>query len=125
MNATILILPGDGIGPEVTAEAVRVLAAVADRWGHRWVFEEALLGGCAIDATGSALPVETLEAASRADAVLLGAVGGPKWDDPAATVRPEQGLLGIRKALDLFANIRPVTVYPQMLAASPLRPELL
>ena len=125
MNANILVLPGDGIGPEVAAEAVKVLEAVGARWGHELAFEEALLGGCAIDATGSAMPEETLGAARRADAVLLGAVGGPKWDDPSAKVRPEQGLLGIRKALGLFANLRPVTVYPFMASASPLRPELL
>ncbi|HUE96891.1 MAG TPA: 3-isopropylmalate dehydrogenase, partial [Longimicrobiaceae bacterium] len=125
MKATILILPGDGIGPEVAAEGLRVLRAVADRWGHEFEYPEALLGGCAIDATGTAFPEETLEAALTADAVLLGAVGGPKWDDPDARVRPEQGLLGIRKALGLFANLRPVTLFPQLIGASPLRPDLL
>jgi 3-isopropylmalate dehydrogenase len=125
MNASILVLPGDGIGPEVAAEGVRVLRAVAAAWGHDFVFPEALLGGCAIDETGSAFPDETLRAAQRADAVLLGAVGGPKWDDPSARVRPEQGLLGIRKALGLFANLRPVTLFPELVGASPLRAELL
>jgi 3-isopropylmalate dehydrogenase len=125
MNASILVLPGDGIGPEVTREALRVLDAVARRWGHGFRYTEALLGGCAIDATGSAFPEETRRAAEAADAVLLGAVGGPKWDDPNAKVRPEQGLLGIRKALGLFANLRPVTVYPQLLDASPLRADRL
>jgi 3-isopropylmalate dehydrogenase len=125
MKASILVLPGDGIGPEVAAEGVRVLRAVADRWRHDFEFTEALLGGCAIDATGNALPVETLGAARKADAVLLGAVGGPKWDDPNAKVRPEQGLLGIRKELGLFANLRPVSLHPQLVEASPLRPELL
>ncbi|MEX2581923.1 MAG: 3-isopropylmalate dehydrogenase [Gemmatimonadota bacterium] len=125
MNASILILPGDGIGPEVAAEGVRVLQAVAERWGHGFDFTEALLGGCAIDATGTSFPNETLSAARSADAVLLGAVGGPKWDDPNAKVRPEQGLLGIRKALGLFANLRPVTLHPRLVGASPLRPELL
>ena len=125
MNATILVLPGDGIGPEVTAEAVRVLEAVAETHGHTFDFRDALIGGAAIDATGTALPDDTLTAAHGADAVLLGAVGGPKWDDPQAKVRPEQGLLAIRKALGLFANLRPVTVLPQLYAASPLRPELL
>jgi 3-isopropylmalate dehydrogenase len=125
MNASILVLPGDGIGPEVTREALRVLDAVARRRGHGFRYTEALLGGCAIDATGSAFPEETRRAAEAADAVLLGAVGGPKWDDPNAKVRPEQGLLGIRKALGLFANLRPVTVYPQLLDASPLRADRL
>ena len=125
MNATILLLPGDGIGPEVTAEAVKVLRAVGEKHGHQFEFRDELIGGCAIDETGSALPDATLESARGADAVLLGAVGGPRWDDPNAKVRPEQGLLGIRKALGLFANLRPVTVYPQLVGASPLRPEIL
>ncbi|HEU4328404.1 MAG TPA: 3-isopropylmalate dehydrogenase [Roseiflexaceae bacterium] len=125
MQATITLLPGDGIGPEVVAEGVRVLQAVAERWGHRLELREALLGGCAIDATGTALPEETLRQCQGVDAVLLGAVGGPKWDNPEAKVRPEQGLLGIRKALGLFANLRPVAIHPKLLAASPLRPERL
>ncbi|HET7502709.1 MAG TPA: isocitrate/isopropylmalate family dehydrogenase, partial [Kofleriaceae bacterium] len=94
MKATIVLLPGDGIGPEVVREAEQVLAAVAHREGHQLVFETHLIGGAAIDAHGDALPPATLEACRRADAVLLGAVGGPKWDDPRAEVRPEQGLLG-------------------------------
>ncbi len=125
MQATITLLPGDGIGPEVVAEGVRVLRAVAERWGHRLELREALLGGCAIDAAGTALPEETLRQCQGVDAVLLGAVGGPKWDNPEAKVRPEQGLLGIRKALGLFANLRPVAIHPKLLAASPLRPERL
>src|SRR5690606_18507589 len=125
MKALILVLPGDGIGPEVAAEGVRVLKAVASRWGHEFEFTEELLGGCAIDATGTAFPDATLTAAREADAVLLGAVGGPKWDDPNAKVRPEQGLLGIRKALGLFANLRPVTLHPRLIGASPLREDLL
>jgi len=125
MKASILVLPGDGIGPEVATEGVKVLRAVAEKWGHDFEFTEALLGGCAIDATGTSFPPETLEAAQASDAVLLGAVGGPKWDDPNAKVRPEQGLLGIRKALGLFANLRPVTLHPDLIAASPLRPDLL
>src|SRR5690348_14334614 len=99
MRAVITLLPGDGIGPEVVAEGVRVLQAVAAGWGHQFELREALLGGCAIDATGTALPDATLAACRESDAVLLGAVGGPKWDNPDARVRPEQGLLGIRKAL--------------------------
>jgi 3-isopropylmalate dehydrogenase len=125
MRFSILVLPGDGIGPEVTAEATRVLEAVARKFGHEVSLREALIGGIAIDQTGSALPDETTVAAREADAVLLGAVGGPKWDDPAAKVRPEQGLLGIRKALGLYANLRPVSVHPKLVSASPLRPELL
>lgn len=125
MRAFIAALPGDGIGPEVVAEGLRVLRAVSERFGHTFEVREALIGGCAIDATGTALPDETLRLCRESDAVLLGAVGGPKWDNPEAPVRPEQGLLGIRKALGLFANLRPVTLHPRLIAASPLRPERL
>src|SRR5262245_15568748 len=125
MRFSILVLPGDGIGPEVVAEGTRVLQAVARKFGHEVTLREALIGGIAIDSTGSALPPETIAAAREADAVLLGAVGGPKWDDPRATVRPEQGLLGIRRELGLYANLRPVTVHPKLTGASPLKPELL
>jgi 3-isopropylmalate dehydrogenase len=125
MRLSICVLPGDGIGPEVVAEATRVLEALARKFGHEVSLKEALIGGIAIDRTGTALPDETTVVAREADAVLLGAVGGPKWDDPAAKVRPEQGLLGIRKALGLYANLRPVTVHPKLVSASPLRPELL
>jgi 3-isopropylmalate dehydrogenase len=125
MHATITLLPGDGIGPEVVAEGAKVLAAVADRWEHHFALREALLGGCALDRVGTSLPDETVQLCRSSDAVLLGAVGGPKWDNPQAADRPERGLLGLRKALDLFANIRPVTVYPAVSAASPLRFELL
>jgi 3-isopropylmalate dehydrogenase len=123
-SAHIVLLPGDGIGPEVVTAAVRVLKAATDgEW--QLAFEEKLIGGAAIDATGGALPEDTLAACKRANAVLLGAVGGPKWDDPRAPVRPEQGLLAIRRALGLFANLRPVKPYPSLLDASPLRPERL
>src|SRR5882672_12236199 len=125
MRAVIAVLPGDGIGPEVVSEGLRVLDAVAQSWGHSFERHEALIGGAAIDRTGTALPSETLELSKTVDAVLLGAVGGPKWDDPRAKVRPEQGLLAIRKGLGLFANLRPVAVNPLLLRASPLRPELL
>ncbi|RZV45150.1 MAG: 3-isopropylmalate dehydrogenase [Acidimicrobiia bacterium] len=125
MNAHFVTLPGDGIGPEVIAQAIRVLEAVADRFDHTFSFEEELIGGAAIDAHGAALGLETVEAALASDAVLLGAVGGPRWDDPNSRVRPEQGLLGIREAMRLFANLRPITVFPQLADASPLRPEIL
>jgi 3-isopropylmalate dehydrogenase len=125
MRATITLIPGDGIGPEVVAEGARALKAVAERFGHQFEMREALLGGCAIDALGTAFPDETLRLCRESDAVLLGAVGGPKWDDPNAKVRPEQGLLGLRKALGLFANLRPVALHPRLIAASPLRPERL
>jgi 3-isopropylmalate dehydrogenase len=125
MEAKIAVLPGDGIGPEVTAGALAVLAAVSEKFGHTFETEEKLIGGCAIDAHGTALPEETKAACLAADAVLLGAVGGPKWDDPAAAVRPEQGLLAIRQAMGLFANLRPVRPHPELLNASPLRPERL
>ena len=125
MKALIAVLAGDGIGGEVTAEAVRSLAAIAKRFGHAFEFESALLGGAAIDATGQALPKATLALAQRADAILLGAVGGLKWSDPDAKVRPEQGLLQLRKALGLFANLRPVVPHPAVLDASPIKAELL
>jgi 3-isopropylmalate dehydrogenase len=125
MQAKIAVLAGDGIGAEVTAEAVRALEKVAARFGHHFVFESALLGGAAIDATGGPLPPATLSLAMQVDAILLGAVGGPKWSDPDAKVRPEQGLLQLRKALGLFANLRPVAPHPAVLEASPIKAELL
>jgi 3-isopropylmalate dehydrogenase len=125
MQALIAVLAGDGIGPEVTAEAVRALARVAERHGHSFRFESALVGGAAIDATGEALPAATLALCRRADAILLGAVGGPKWSAPGAKVRPEQGLLQLRKELGLFANLRPVVPHPAVLEASPIKSELL
>ena len=121
----IALLPGDGIGPEIIVEAKRVLSALAERSDIAFTFEEALIGGAAIDATGSALPDETIALCRRSDAVLLGAVGGPKWDNPSAKVRPEQGLLAIRRALGLYANLRPVLPHPSLVDASPLRPERL
>jgi 3-isopropylmalate dehydrogenase len=125
VKATIAVLPGDGIGPEVVAEGVRVLAAVGRKFGHEFTLREALIGGIAIDRTGTALPDDTLALCREADAVLLGAVGGPKWDDPAVRVRPEQGLLAIRRGLGLWANLRPVTIHPTLVGASPLRPDIL
>jgi 3-isopropylmalate dehydrogenase len=125
MKANITLLPGDGIGPEVISAASELLGVVGDVFHHDFETDEYLVGGCAIDATGSALPEETLSACKISDAVLLGAVGGPKWDDPTAAVRPEQGLLGLRKQLELFANLRPVKPHPDLLHASPVRPERL
>ncbi|QOW20008.1 3-isopropylmalate dehydrogenase [Lysobacter ciconiae] len=125
MHADIVVLPGDGIGPEVTAAAVEALQAVESAYGHRFSFNEHLIGGAAIDATGEALPQSTLDACRTADAVLLGAVGGPKWSDPKASVRPEQGLLALRKGLGLYANLRPVKPHPAALGASPIKPHLL
>ena len=125
MKARITVLGGDGIGPEVTAEAVRVLEAVAQKFGHEFEFTDALIGGAAIDASGSALPPRTIDAARSSAAVLLGAVGGPKWSDPGARVRPEQGLLELRRTLGVFANLRPVKTMASMLDASPLKPEVI
>jgi len=125
MKATIAVLPGDGIGPEVMAEARRVLDKIAKKYGHDLMTKEALIGGIAIDETGSALPDETIEICEASDAILLAAVGGPKWADPTASVRPEQGLLKIRQHFGLFANLRPVKVYPALARHAPLRAELL
>ncbi len=122
MEAKIALLPGDGIGPEVVAEAVRTLEAVGQKNRHAFQFTEYLIGGCSIDKFGIALTDETLADCHSADAVLLGAVGGPKWDDPRAKVRPEQGLLGLRKGLGVFANLRPVKVYPELVNSSPVKP---
>ncbi len=122
---TIALLPGDGIGPEVVAAACHVLDAVALRFDVPIRYTEHLIGGAAIDATGAPLSEATIAQCRAADAVLLGAVGGPRWDTPSAPVRPEQGLLAIRKALGVFANLRPVAPHPALAHASPLRPELL
>ena len=121
----IVALPGDGIGPDVLAAGRRVLDATGERFGFRIEWQELLIGGCAIDAYGTALRDEDAATCAEADAIFLGAVGGPKWDDPDAKVRPEQGLLGLRKRLDLFANIRPVSVEESLVDASTLRPEVL
>jgi 3-isopropylmalate dehydrogenase len=125
MEYNIVLLPGDGIGPEVVGQAVRVLDAVADAAGSTFNMQEHLIGGCSIDKFGTALTDETLAACQQSDAVLLGAVGGPKWDDPQAKVRPEQGLLGLRKGLAVYANLRPVHVHADLVSASPLKPERL
>jgi 3-isopropylmalate dehydrogenase len=125
MDARIAVLGGDGIGPEVTAESVKVLDAVGRRFGHEFTYVTGPVGGTAIDLTGHALPADTMNIVLGSDAVLFGAVGGPKWDDPLAKVRPEDGILSLRKGLGLFANLRPCKVYEQLIASSPLRPELL
>ncbi|MCX6135588.1 MAG: 3-isopropylmalate dehydrogenase [Ignavibacteriales bacterium] len=125
MKAHIVTLPGDGIGPEVTSAGVRVLEKVASLNGHVFSFEEHLLGGCSIEKHGTALTDATLQACKSSDAVLLGAVGGPQWDDPTAPVRPEQGLLAIRKGLGLFANLRPVRSHPALLDSSPVKADRL
>lgn len=125
MSTRITILAGDGIGPEVTAAARRLLTLIADARGETWIFQEGLIGGAAYDQTGSPLPEETIALCKSSDAILLGAVGGPKWDDLPGNVRPEAGLLGIRKQLGVFANLRPIRTWPGLLLASPLKPELL
>lgn len=124
MQLKIAVLPGDGIGPEITQETVKVLRAVAERFNHEFEFEEAAVGARAIDLLGTPLPDSTLELCQNADAVLFGAIGDPKYDnDPSAKVRPEQGLLKLRKELGLFANLRPVKAYDRLLDQSPLRKE--
>lgn len=120
----ICVLPGDGIGPEIVAQALAVLDKVGTRSGHSFEYEEALIGGAAIDAEGVPLPDETVAKCKKADAVLLGAVGGPKWDTIDPSIRPEKGLLGIRKALGLFANVRPATLFPQLKESCFLRPDI-
>jgi 3-isopropylmalate dehydrogenase len=126
MQKHILIIPGDGIGPEVTAVGRQILQAVASRFGHTFTFAEALMGHAAIEATGQPLPADTLAQARAADAILFGAVGHPKYDnDPSARVRPEQGLLAIRKELGLYANLRPIKLFDELLDASSIKPDIL
>ncbi len=125
MEFKITLLPGDGIGPEVVHEAVRVLDVIATKYSHTFRYQERLMGGCSMDTYGTALTDETLSDCQSSDAVLLGAVGGPKWDDPKAKDRPERGLLALRKGLSVFANLRPVRVHPALIDASPLKPEQL
>ena len=125
MNKQIAVLPGDGIGPEVTTVAVKVLQKIAEVFKHQFQFEEGLVGAVAIDETGYPFPDETLQLCQTADAILFGAIGHPKYDnDPTAPVRPEQGLLAMRKALGLFANIRPVNTFSALADASPLKREI-
>ncbi|WP_077618990.1 3-isopropylmalate dehydrogenase [Bacillus sinesaloumensis] len=125
MKKRIAVLRGDGVGKEVTKGAIEVLKAVAEQYNHEFIFQHALIGGAAIDAEGTPLPAETLEICKQSDAVLLGAVGGPKWDSNPPHLRPEKGLLQIRKALNLYANVRPVTCFTSLLDASPLKQEVI
>jgi len=121
----LVVLPGDGVGPEVVAEGVKVLQAIAKKFDHVFSLDYRLVGGAAIDAEGAAVSAATVRACRKADAVLLGAVGGPKWDDPLAKVRPEDGLLELRKRLKLFANLRPVHVYPVLVDSTNLKPDVI
>jgi 3-isopropylmalate dehydrogenase len=123
--AKVTVFGGDGIGPEVTAEARSLLDLCAEKFGFSIAWAEGTIGGAAIDETGSPLPPESLELAKASDAILLGAVGGPKWDNPQSEVRPEQALLGLRRQLGLFGNLRPIAVHPSLVSAAPLKPELL
>ncbi len=125
MQFNLTVLPGDGVGPEVTNEAVKVLQAVGKRFGHDFNLHYGLVGGLAIDQSGTALSPDTLKMCKDCDAVLLGAVGGPKWDDPKARVHPEDGLLALRKGLGLFANLRPVKVFPTLIDSTNLKPEVI
>ncbi|HAL48705.1 MAG: 3-isopropylmalate dehydrogenase [SAR202 cluster bacterium] len=125
MQFKLTVLPGDGIGPEVIEESIKVLRAVGVRFGHEFEFQYGIVGGGAIDATGTPLPKETISLCRGVDAILFGAVGGPKWDDPSAKVRPEDGILAIRKQLGLFANLRPVKVLPALINSSPVKASLL
>ena len=121
----IAVIPGDGIGPEVVDSTIKVLNVVGDKFGHKFDYEYVLAGGCAIDKFGNPLPEETLETCKKSDAVLLGAVGGPKWDDPTAKVRPEQALLGLRGGLGLYCNLRPAVLYAPLRDASPLKDSII
>lgn len=125
MNFKITVLPGDGIGPEVIKQAVKVIRTIGEKYGHEFDMNEELMGGCAIDQYGVPLPEATLEACKKSDAVLLGAVGGSKWDTLPGNLRPEAGLLGIRAGLGLYANLRPAVIYPALKAASPLKTEII
>ena len=125
MQFKLAVLPGDGVGPEVTSEGIKVLQAIGKRFGHNFNLDYGLVGGVSIDQLGTALSPHTLKMCNDCDAVLLGAVGGPKWDDPQATVHPEDGLLALRKGLGLFANLRPVKVLPMLANSTNLKPEVI
>ncbi len=125
MNYQIAVIPGDGIGPDVVEQTLKVMDKVGEKFGHTFHYTKVLAGGCAIDATGACLPQETIDICKASDAVLLGAVGGWKWDNLPGDQRPERALLGLRKALGLFANLRPALLFEQLADASPLKPEIL
>lgn len=124
MKKNIAVIPGDGIGPEIVKEAVKVLKAIEKKYQHAFTYTEVCAGGCAIDKYGKSLPEESLQACLDSDSVLLGAVGGPKWDNVDPSIRPEKALLGIRKEMGLYANLRPAKIFPQLAAASPLRTDI-
>src|SRR5574344_426723 len=124
MEKTIALIPGDGIGPDVVAEAVNVLNAVAEKYGHKWNYTNVLAGGCAIDKFGHPLPQDQLDICLKSDAALLGAVGGPKWDNLPSEIRPEKALLGMRGGMKVFANLRPALMFKQLSAACPLKNEI-
>ena len=124
MKKNIAVIPGDGIGPEIVKEAVKVLKAIEKKYQHAFTYTEVCAGGCAIDNYGKSLPEESLQACLDSDSVLLGAVGGPKWDNVDPSIRPEKALLGIRKEMGLYANLRPAKIFPQLAAASPLRTDI-
>src|SRR5215213_5697833 len=126
MQKKIAVILGDGIGPEVTNQSIKVLNAIAQQFKHEFIYTNCLMGANAIDKTGNPLPDETIEVCLDSDAILFGAIGHPKYDnDPTAKVRPEQGLLKLRKSLQLFANLRPVTTYPALHYLSPLKPKII
>ncbi|MCH2213004.1 MAG: 3-isopropylmalate dehydrogenase [Fuerstiella sp.] len=125
MDANIVLLPGDGIGPEIVTQARRILDAIGQSFGHQFVMSEHSIGGNAIDEFGDPLPQSSLDACRSSDAILLGAVGGPKWDDPTAKTRPEIGLLRLRQELGLFANLRPIRTFDELLDSSPLKREVI
>lgn len=124
MNKNIAVIEGDGIGPEIIAEAKKVLTCIAQKFNHDFTYTQVVAGGCAIDQYGTSLPEASLAACMASDSVLLGAVGGPKWDQVDPTIRPEKALLGIRKAMGLYANLRPAKIFPQLASASPLRADI-
>lgn len=125
MEKTIALIPGDGIGPDVLGQAVKVLDKVAEKYGHKFIYKEVIAGGSAIDKFGNPLPEEQLDICKSSDSVLLGALGGPKWDNVAPSIRPEKGLLGLRGGLKVFANLRPAVIFPQLKSACPLKDEII
>ncbi|WP_252250338.1 3-isopropylmalate dehydrogenase [Clostridium sp. ZBS13] len=124
MKYNVAVIPGDGIGPDIVTEAVKVLNVVGEKFGHKFEYEYVMAGGCSIDKNGEALPKETLEICKASDAILLGAVGGPRWDDPDSKIRPEQALLGLRSGMNLYCNLRPAVLYEPLKNASPLKDEI-